>query len=160
MSAIQEIGSSRPSRLAHVCLKRLELTIPVNLKAITQACRVPVLNQPAGGPRVDAMLTFYPKTDKWAIFVDGMCNDIRRRRFSIAHELGHFVLHRNLIKQGISVDAPEYEDEANEFAGQLLVPTRELRLAQEMLISNLDLYFGVTQAAINWRLRDLGYRAW
>ena len=42
-----------------------------------------------------------------------------RQRFTLAHELGHIVMH--------SVPSPEMEKEANMFASALLMPARELR---------------------------------
>jgi Zn-dependent peptidase ImmA (M78 family) len=69
-----------------------------------------------------------------------------RMRFSFAHELGHFFLHRDLyIKFGISspegwkdfiLNVPEneyksFEWQANEFAGRLLVPYPELKTEVE-----------------------------
>ncbi|HKL86329.1 MAG TPA: ImmA/IrrE family metallo-endopeptidase [Treponemataceae bacterium] len=65
----------------------------------------------------------------------------RRVRFSIAHELGHAILHSNFIKQQHiesiadytkfirSLSDEEYSDfewQANEFAGRLLVPREQL----------------------------------
>lgn len=52
-----------------------------------------------------------------------------RRRFTIAHELGHYVLHRDKIGEGIVDDrmyrsrlAGPMEKQANEFAAWLLMP--------------------------------------
>lgn len=42
-----------------------------------------------------------------------------RMRFSLAHELGHIIMHR--------VPTDDIEDEANAFAGELLVPERQFR---------------------------------
>ena len=42
-----------------------------------------------------------------------------RMRFSLAHELGHIVMHK--------VPTDTIEDEANDFGGELLVPERQLR---------------------------------
>lgn len=42
-----------------------------------------------------------------------------RQRFSLAHELGHVIMHR--------VPSPEMEDEANAFAAALLMPARDIR---------------------------------
>ncbi|WP_244521274.1 ImmA/IrrE family metallo-endopeptidase [Bauldia litoralis] len=42
-----------------------------------------------------------------------------RRRFTLAHELGHLVMHR--------FPSPKMEDEANEFASALLMPASDLR---------------------------------
>jgi Zn-dependent peptidase ImmA (M78 family)/transcriptional regulator with XRE-family HTH domain len=45
-----------------------------------------------------------------------------RLRFSLAHELGHLVLHRSFRS-----DMPELEDEANSFAGEFLLPESAMR---------------------------------
>lgn len=52
-----------------------------------------------------------------------------RRRFTIAHELGHYVLHRDEIGEGITDDAlyrsrlsGPLERQANRFAANLLMP--------------------------------------
>jgi Zn-dependent peptidase ImmA (M78 family)/transcriptional regulator with XRE-family HTH domain len=42
-----------------------------------------------------------------------------RQRFTVAHELGHIVMHQ--------LPSPEMEDEANAFASSLLMPPREMR---------------------------------
>lgn len=70
-------------------------------------------------------------------------NNLRDRlRFSIAHEIGHFILHKEVYKgvsftsvdqwidfmEGIPEDTYEWlEWQANEFAGRLLVPGTRLR---------------------------------
>lgn len=52
-----------------------------------------------------------------------------RRRFTIAHEIAHFVLHRDLIGDGVQDDAlyrshlgSNLERQANSFAADLLMP--------------------------------------
>ncbi|GEP46387.1 ImmA/IrrE family metallo-endopeptidase [Brevifollis gellanilyticus] len=64
----------------------------------------------------------------------------RRLRFSVAHEIGHYFLHRDLPKEESFSCVESYarwtkdydgsiykiEQEANEFAGALLVPKKEL----------------------------------
>lgn len=66
-----------------------------------------------------------------------------RLRFSIAHELGHLVMHHS-IKGDISV----FEQEANRFAGEFLVP--ELAARQEML-PPITL-FGLSQLKPKWKV--------
>lgn len=71
---------------------------------------------------------------KGVITVSTNIQDQRRRRFSIAHELGHFELHRGskelliCINQDILESNKElsnkFEQEANEFASELLMPKR------------------------------------
>jgi len=63
-----------------------------------------------------------------------------RLRFSFAHELGHYVLHRDIIAErkfnsfdnfkrwaGSAHDLESAEYQANEFAGRLLVPRQIIR---------------------------------
>lgn len=69
-----------------------------------------------------------------------------RQRFTIAHELGHYIYHRALIGDGIS-DSPAYrapdetvydrtslerfhETQANQFAANLLMPRKLIRKAE------------------------------
>ena len=75
-----------------------------------------------------------------------------RQRFTIAHELGHFIYHRSLIGDGVDDDrayrstnvgryhnkkiGPRQETEANRFAANLLMPANLIaRLKEEGLKS-------------------------
>jgi hypothetical protein len=92
----------------------------------------------------------YLKRDLSGIVVDYDCymkdKFANRMRFSFAHELGHFFLHKELyLKFGISspgdwkdfiLNVPEneyksFEWQANEFAGRLLVPYPVLKTEME-----------------------------
>lgn len=100
---------------------------------------------------------------------------LNRRRFTIAHELGHFELHRH--KSDVFVDAflrsehsaqgtdPD-EIEANSFAAELLMPQR--MLYDEVARSPIDALdedavrwiaakFGVSPLAMTIRLTKLGF---
>lgn len=63
-----------------------------------------------------------------------------RRRFSLAHELGHIVLnHKGMLFQRIDEEKikAELEREADEFAGEILMPIRMFKACYE-LDPNLD----------------------
>lgn len=109
-----------------------------------------------------------------------------RQRFSIAHEIGHFVLHhkdgdRLFIDKHLSVyhrvgsatssayqqagssTTPAEERQANQFASALLMPrelllyaTKDHDLWDEFDITRLALEFGVSEQALTIRLRQLG----
>jgi Zn-dependent peptidase ImmA (M78 family) len=102
---------------------------------------------------------------------------LNRQRFSIAHEIGHFILHK---PQGIHVDKQsyfrsakssenleEYEIDANKFAAALLMPeemiSKELEHFTDWLDSDLDILaaladkFKVSATAMGYRLQNLGY---
>lgn len=64
----------------------------------------------------------------YAIFVNGRHSE-QRRRFTIAHEIAHFILHASLIGDGICDDAlyrsnkgHYIETEANQMAADILMP--------------------------------------
>jgi hypothetical protein len=86
-----------------------------------------------------------------------------RRRFTIAHELGHFLLHRKnpeyLASPGAS-GLPLVEAEAHAFAAALLMPAALLRPAADACNgdwSQLLEPFLTTNGAVERRLRTLGY---
>lgn len=82
-----------------------------------------------------------------------------RLRFSISHELGHYVLHRQIASQQNFQSFEQFfewtrtyggnkyslEQAANEFAGRLLVPLDRLQ------VHFAELAKGVKQAFPNWR---------
>ena len=107
-----------------------------------------------------------------------------RRRFTLAHEIGHFCLHRGKSRKGFS-DSEQtmsrtqsywtpVESEANTFAAQLLMPkslimkegqhiveehTRifeENTIPSSVFISEMADRFGVSNKAMEYRLRNLG----
>lgn len=99
-----------------------------------------------------------------------------RQRFSIAHELGHFVLHRD--KEPFFIDAAVFfrsegatpetwaqEREANAFAAELLLPqhaleeiwrTEPIDVFDDVKLRSLANHFGVSTQALAIRLSELG----
>ena len=92
----------------------------------------------------------------------------RRQRFTLAHEIGHYILHRDLIGDGI-VDQGLYrsrlsntvEREANRYAANLLMPTSLVRAAWregDRSIAGTAARFNVSEDAARIRLQELGYQ--
>jgi Zn-dependent peptidase ImmA (M78 family) len=112
---------------------------------------------------LDAMFVYIPK-GKPVIAVNSS-RPLRRKRFSIAHELGHFVLGHNSISffegaSGMAVcirhDA-RLEREANIFAAELLMPKVALaREAHKFTIEELTRRYMVSVQAMEIRLKELG----
>lgn len=110
--------------------------------------------------------------DRYRITVNA--NDAKtRQRFTIAHELGHFVYHRPVIGDGVDDDrayrsteigkyhntniGPHEESEANRFAAFLLMPEDIVRRLRD---ENLDAdtmarRLGVSRQAMNIRLEAI-----
>lgn len=103
---------------------------------------------------------------RWIIRVNKNHNS-KRQRFTILHELGHYILHRNksqtftdeiFFRSGVKGDI-EYR--ANEFASKLLMPENLVRKAIEEGVRNLGLLaerFDVSSPAMKIRVQELGYK--
>lgn len=92
-------------------------------------------------------------------------DSVTRQRFTIAHELGHWILHRKLMESNKDIavlyrkplgetDSDPLEQEANCFAANLLVPKDMLKEAlekskEEAFLAN---YFNVSRSVIGYRL--------
>jgi Zn-dependent peptidase ImmA (M78 family)/DNA-binding XRE family transcriptional regulator len=79
-----------------------------------------------------------------------------RQRFSVAHELGHLLLHPDPAP-----GSGHHEREANSFAAELLMPAAELadrlpRAADVAALKELADGYGVSVAALAYRGKDLG----
>ncbi len=100
---------------------------------------------------------------------------INRQRFTLAHEIGHYIYHRDLIGDGLddnkayrSTNEGRYsncnvkdhhEVQANSFAASLLMPKDAVLQHQNKTVSELASLFQVSQAAMRVRLSVLGLTA-
>lgn len=95
-------------------------------------------------------------------------HNVRRQRFTMAHELGHYILHRNRLneigRETILMREPtaltQVEREANDFASELLVPKAVLdsQINRGMnQIEDLADFFQVSVPALKYRAIRLGY---
>ncbi len=69
-----------------------------------------------------------------------------RERWTVAHELGHIVLHHHIATVGDDED--EIEDEANAFAAEFLMPAHEIRHQLSSRTGLADL----AQLKLHWRV--------
>lgn len=83
----------------------------------------------------------YLDAEQYVLMERGPDWKLNRLRFSVAHELAHYFLHRDMPQEGSFSSLPDFarwtrdyggrkytvEQEANEFAGRLLVPEKSLR---------------------------------
>ena len=106
------------------------------------------------------------KDGYWIIQVNVNHNK-KRQRFTLAHELGHYILHKErnsdfkdtIFFRNEILDSMEYS--ANEFASQLLMPENNIRKSIEIdnvkNIGTLAELYGVSAAAMKYRILSLGY---
>ena len=104
----------------------------------------------------------------YAIFVNNKHVNARKR-FTIAHEIGHYVLHRELIGDGIIEDAllrangltNSIERQANAFAADLLMPWKLLEVASADGFSSVEALaeaFEVSTDAMSYRILGCSFQ--
>lgn len=112
------------------------------------------------------------KNDQKLIWINALHHP-NRQRFTLAHELGHHVLHADFLQDAVHVDrgilrrdvissegTDEREIEANAFASELLMPESELEAAlpehfdldDPEVVAKLAARFRVSLAAMQYRL--------
>jgi Zn-dependent peptidase ImmA (M78 family) len=88
-----------------------------------------------------------------------------RRRFTLAHEVGHWVcqvlegrvapVYCRAEQVGVA-EGRALEREANVFAAELLMPQERVRVAFDGSVVGTAERFGVSEEAMGWRLYNLG----
>ena len=111
----------------------------------------------------------------FSIYVNG-AQSKQRQRFSIAHEIAHFCLHKDeLMEKGalhrgdVESLAPEKEKEADSFAANILMPKDDIKTflksagiegggkIDKEIIKTLCRRYDVSFYSVIVRLRDIGY---
>lgn len=139
---------------------------PVRLSALAGALGLRVISAPlpsgiSGEIRPD------PSTPSGFSIRVNKNDPARRQRFTVAHEIGHYLLHRDAIGDGITDDvlyrsslSDSREAQANRLAADLLMPDRLVALwkarateiGDENIVSFLADKFNVSTAAMKIRL--------
>jgi Zn-dependent peptidase ImmA (M78 family) len=149
---------------AHLLQQSGAERFPIDLRNIANYLGYTIRKFIPEGEWINISGAVFPKVKK--IFVNN--NDTYlRQRFTIAHELGHIILHRRNSQEEFvdyrggpiksSEDAIK-EYEADEFAASLLMPEDLFKAKYYELRSNFEAlsdYFGVTTPAIGMRARNL-----
>jgi hypothetical protein len=98
----------------------------------------------------------------FAIFVNASHSETRRR-FTIAHEIAHYVLHEDRIGDGVFDDAlyrsglsNQEEREANGLAANILMPWQKLNPHVGKPLPELAEMFNVSEQAMEVRLGSFG----
>lgn len=114
---------------------------------------------------IEGML--HPKGNgEWGIFYNTNISSSGRQNFTLAHEFGHYLLHRHLQPQGFECGNRELHDrglqniesEANRFASVLLMPPKDFREQIAGTTPNLELMrhlakryeVSITAAMLQW----------
>ena len=126
-------------RLAEILAERLSLPCPPNLSAVAVQLGLRIRDVDAEG--FDGALVRAIDKQKGIVAVNSRIREESRRRFTIAHEIGHFLIpHHRLLRNVCTSDEVESwrqaiavpEREANSFAAELLLPRKRV-------VASLDL---------------------
>lgn len=93
---------------------------------------------------------FSDKVLKVILYNDSLC--IQRIRFSLMHELGHYIL-------GHNIKSKEIEREADAFAANLLAPEAVIKYQGFYTAPSLSSYFGISIAAANYVMMNMKMRS-
>lgn len=139
-------------------------TVPVDPVAIARTAGLRVLEAQLDDNTLGALVK-RPGKDPTILLNEA--DSRNRRRFTCAHELGHFVRRSEEEDEYATVDLrnslsatgedPE-EIYANEFAACLLMPESEVRALRSIEMSDLEMAirFQVSREAMQFRLKNLG----
>lgn len=136
---------------------------PVPIEAIIQDIGLP-LSYEAMGDNISGYIE--RQNGGYRIVVNSRHAETRRR-FTAAHELGHFIYHRDLLGEGVGdnrayrtegTDRPNanirpiHERQANSFAANVLMPRHRLTDVAGESVASLAARFNVSQEAMRIRL--------
>lgn len=139
-------------------------TAPVETIEIAEALGIKVYKVGNWPENLSAMIRRDPERgghSGYAIYVNAKHPRVRRR-FSIAHEIAHFALHRSLIGDGITDDAlyrstmsNSVEAQANRMAADILMPWHLIRKATDQGIDTVEAlakHFDVSKSTMSIQL--------
>jgi Zn-dependent peptidase ImmA (M78 family) len=145
----------------HDLIKSYQGNYPVHVYRIAAAMGIAVHNSDKLPDNVSGFIKRHDHDDNYEIFVNAVHNH-QRRRFTVAHELAHYVLHGDMIGDCITDDAlyrstlsSHIEVEANALAMEILMPWHllETRLNDDHVsVNRLARDFDVSASAMSVRL--------
>lgn len=128
-----------------------------NLTRAVEAAGIVVVHSPLGGSAVDGVTFSAPGLPPLIVLNINQPGD--RMRFTLAHELGHLVMHHNQPNQ-------DMEQQANDFASCLLMPARDIRSYFDQrridlrLFAELKPVWRASMASLLMRARSLNLLAY
>lgn len=174
------------SLLAHLESVGMPMRAPIDVDSIAEFLGLAVIDDPTLEAR-DSIGEISFDGVRPTIRMNPIQNSFRpRRRFTLAHEIGHFCLHRDGHRSGfidnqstMSRTASYWdksESEANNFAAQLLMPvsliaeagnsvlsrfkidsgSADAKIPQELFVEQMAEKFDVSTKAMEYRLLNLG----
>lgn len=159
--------------LEQVILSEGADVFPRNIVAICNRLGISVQETKKFPDNVSGVI--FKENGNYVILVNEL-HSIGRKSFTIAHELGHYFLHRELLDSDNELvsyiksndkpcpalmrgmDYNQREKEANAFAAEILMPEKEFKekCMSANSIEEVSRYFGVSVQAASIRANNLG----
>ncbi len=149
-------------------LAKYQSRTPVDLDAIAREFGVNVYRQDLGPETSGQIIRDRIKGGRsgFAIYVNSTHHP-NRQRFTLAHEIAHYILHRDLIESGVVDDTmyrdstlgSYYESQANRMAADILMPIRLVKAYiknnPNATIDEMAVAFGVSRGAMEIRRKSI-----
>ncbi len=138
---------------------------PLDVAELSKALGIKMSFEPMKGED-SGSLKKVKKTGEWIMRINSLHHP-NRQRFTIAHELGHFIKHSMRCDEFSDAaffrngETNPMEAEANGFAAELLMPAESFRRYIERESSEVDKianHFQVSALAVRIRAKQLGYQ--
>ncbi len=138
-------------------------TEPLDLPALTKELGIVMLLEPMKDEQSGSLME--SKNGDWVMRVNSLHHP-NRQRFTISHEIAHFIKHRKLkhtfedttfFRNG---ESNAIEKEANKFAAELLMPESKFDHYinnRSSKVEEIAEYFQVSTMAVRIRARQLNY---
>lgn len=158
-----QVVESGPPPSPSAVLAQYADDVPVNLEALVSDLGLGLKTEPMLDD-ISGMLSRDPRYPSGFCITVNLNDPPRRQRFTIAHEIAHYVLHRDLIGDGLIDNAmyrsklsDEFERQADSLAAKILLPAEAVREAFRTTKSYAGLarLFEVSDAALRIRLKEL-----
>lgn len=110
-------------------IRENQQSAPVDIEKMADAFGVEVRKENLGADISGKIIKERSDGNEKFVIISNSTEDEIRQRFTIAHELSHFILHQDLIGDGITENtlyrnglSNEVEDQANRLATDMLMP--------------------------------------
>ncbi|AUQ42798.1 ImmA/IrrE family metallo-endopeptidase [Yersinia ruckeri] len=152
-----------PDELLSFAKEKNIKTSPLDVSALTKLLGITMRMEPMLGEESGCLKK--DKSGTWIMTVNSLHHP-HRQRFTIAHEIGHFIKHAMITE--VFTDSVFFrngqtdrmEVEANKFAAELLMPDSDFRYYIEnnsQKVSDIAAHFEVSSMAVRIRAQQLGY---
>jgi hypothetical protein len=155
MAVVAKHQTSAPIMLGPIAK---ELGIPVRLVPLGKSIAGQIMRDSLNGGRAGFSIWINSDESK------------HRQKFTLAHELAHYILHRDLIDNGVVDDTmyrselnSRYETQANQLAADIIMPIRLIKKYRKQHpdsdFRELARLFDVSEQAMKIRLSGMRYGA-